>query len=55
MFEYQYISSNGNILTDGCVSYDIMDSYHIGNVLEKPILEIFSKQPKMLNLKKKTP
>ncbi|MDD3048798.1 MAG: radical SAM protein [Bacilli bacterium] len=52
LFNNQYISSNGNILTDGCISYDMMDKYHIGNVCDKSMVEMYSDQPKMLKLKK---
>lgn len=49
---YHYISSNGNLLLDGCLSYDMMDKYSIGNVLEKSILDIYSENVKVLSLKK---
>lgn len=52
VFNYQYISSNGNVLTDGCISYDMMDKYHIGNVTEKSMIEMYSEQPKILQLKR---
>lgn len=52
-FNKQYISSNGNILVDGCISYDMMDIYQIGNVKEKSMVDIYSNQPKMLQLRKK--
>ena len=51
VFKNQYISSNGNVLTDGCISYDMMDKYHIGNVMEKSMIEMYSEQPKILQLK----
>lgn len=53
VFNYQYISSNGNVLTDGCISYDMMDKYHIGNVMDKSMIEMYSEQPKMLKLARK--
>jgi sulfatase maturation enzyme AslB (radical SAM superfamily) len=50
VFASQYISSNGNVLNNGCMSYDMMDKYHIGNVTEKSMIEMYSEQPKMLGL-----
>lgn len=51
VFKHQYISSNGYVLTDGCISYDMMDKYHIGNVLEKSMIEMFDKKAKIKNKK----
>lgn len=53
VFNHQYISSNGNVLTDGCISYDMMDKYHIGNVMEQSMVEMYGNQPKMLQFRKK--
>ncbi len=50
VFDYQYISSNGNILCSACMSYDMMDQYKIGNVKDGPMTEIYKNQPKMKSL-----
>jgi hypothetical protein len=50
-FNSQYISADGNVLIDGCISYDMMKKYAIGNVKYDTIQDIYSKQPKMLRLK----
>lgn len=39
--DYQYISSNGNIVNDGCQSYDLMDRYSLGNIKDKRIQDIY--------------
>ena len=41
VFEYQYISSNGNVLNDGCMSYDMMDKYSVGNVNGQSITDMY--------------
>lgn len=38
---YQYISANGNIVNDGCQSYNLMDEYALGNVQNQSIEEIY--------------
>jgi len=45
-FKYQYICANGNVVSDGCASYDLMDKYSFGNVTEKPILEMYDIKPR---------
>ena len=42
IFNYQYICSNGNVSTDGCMSYNLMDMYAIVNVTEHKIVDLFS-------------
>ena len=41
VFNYQYICSNGNVSTDGGVTYDLMDKYTIGNVEKYKIADLF--------------
>ena len=43
--EYQYISANGNVVNDGCQSYDLMDEYALRNVQKQCIEEIYIKGP----------
>ncbi len=43
VIEYQYISANGNVVNDGCQSYDLMDEYALGNVQKQCIEEIYIK------------
>lgn len=50
VFDYQYICANGNVITDGSVSYDLMDAYSLGNVTEKSILEMYDIKPKVKEL-----
>lgn len=38
---YQYISANGNVVNDGCQSYDLMDEYALGNIQNQSIEEIY--------------
>ncbi len=38
---YQYISANGNVINDGCQSYDLMEQYALGNVCEQRIEEMY--------------
>ena len=45
VISYQYISANGNIINDGCQSYDLMDEYALGNVQNQCIEEIYTKGP----------
>lgn len=45
VIEYQYISANGNVVNDGCQSYDLMDEYALGNVQKQCIEEIYIKGP----------
>lgn len=45
--EYQYISANGNVVNDGCQSYDLMDEYALGNVQKQDIEDIYIKAPTM--------
>lgn len=45
IIDYQYISANGNIVNDGCQSYDLMDKYALGNVQKQCIEEIYTKGP----------
>lgn len=49
-FSYHYICANGNVVTDGCVSYDLMDEYCLGNVLDKSVLEMYGGKPKIKEL-----
>lgn len=42
---YQYISANGNVINDGCQSYDLMDEYALGNIQNQSIEEIYTKGP----------
>lgn len=52
IISYQYISANGNVINDGCQSYDLMDEYALGNVQNECIEEIYIKEPsKKLSLK----
>lgn len=37
IISYQYIAANGNVINDGCQSYDLMDEYALGNVIEEQI------------------
>lgn len=48
---YQYISANGNIVNDGCQSYNLMDDYALGNVQKESIDEIYKKMPTMKLIK----
>lgn len=49
--EYQYIASNGNVVNDGCQSYDLMDQYALGNVKRDKIQDIYlSSEEKKLYL-----
>lgn len=41
IIDYQYISSNGNVVNDGGVSYDLMDEYALGNVKEQKIVDMY--------------
>lgn len=43
VISYQYISANGNVINDGCQSYDLMDEYALGNVQTQSIEEIYTK------------
>lgn len=43
VISYQYISANGNVINDGCQSYDLMDEYALGNVQNQCIEEIYTK------------
>lgn len=45
IIKYQYISANGNVINDGCQSYDLMDEYALGNVQKQYIEEIYIKGP----------
>ncbi len=45
VINYQYISANGNVVNDGCQSYDLMDKYALGNVQKQCIEEIYIKGP----------
>lgn len=45
VIKYQYISANGNVVNDGCQSYDLMDEYASGNVQKQCIEEIYTKGP----------
>lgn len=52
VIDYQYIAANGNIINNGCESYDLMDEYALGNVQDQSIEEIYLKnQVKKLTLK----
>lgn len=51
IIDYQYISSNGNVINDGCQSYESMDEYALGNVTHQKIDEIYLKpRPQILSL-----
>lgn len=41
VISYQYISANGNVVNSGCVSYDLMDEYTLGNVNELKIENMY--------------
>ncbi len=43
VIEYQYISANGNVINDGCQSYNLMDEYALGNVQNQCIEDIYLK------------
>lgn len=43
VISYQYIAANGNVINDGCQSYEIMDEFSLGNVKEKSMIEIYLK------------
>ena len=52
VIDYQYIAANGNIINNGCESYDLMDKYALGNVQDQSIKEIYLKnKSKKLTLK----
>ncbi|MCI8467258.1 MAG: radical SAM protein [Bacilli bacterium] len=39
---YQYLSANGNIVNDGCQSYNLMDKYSLGNIQNQTVVEIYT-------------
>ena len=41
VIDYQYIASNGNVVNDGGLSYDLMDEYALGNVKEQKIVDMY--------------
>lgn len=41
---YQYLAANGNVVNDGCVSYDLMDKYALGNVKKQKIEDMYLKR-----------
>lgn len=41
IIEYQYLAANGNVINDGCQSYDLMDKYALGNVRKETIQEMY--------------
>ena len=43
IIEYQYLSANGNVVNDGCQSYDLMDKYALGNVKDETIESMYLK------------
>ncbi|MCH5167642.1 MAG: radical SAM protein [Erysipelotrichales bacterium] len=43
VIEYQYIAANGNVVNDGCQSYDLMDKYALGNIKDETIENIYLK------------
>lgn len=45
VIKYQYISANGNVVNDGCQSYDLMDKYALGNVQRQRIEDIYINGP----------
>lgn len=47
----QYISSNGNVITNKDLSYDFIDIYKVGNVLETSIEYMYMIEPKVLKLR----
>lgn len=52
VIDYQYIAANGNIINNGCESYDLMDEYALGNVQNQSIEELYLKnKSKNLTLK----
>lgn len=46
VISYQYLAANGNVINDGCQSYDLMDQYVLGNVKEQSIAKIILKRKK---------
>ncbi len=50
--ECQYISSNGNVHKDGCISYDMIDEYKIGNVMDSSIETMYTQNIKNLSFKR---
>lgn len=48
----QYISSNGNVHKDGCISYEMIDEYKIGNVIDSTIEKMYTRDIKKLSFKK---
>lgn len=50
---YQYISANGNVVNDGCHSYNLMDEYALGNIQQQSMEEIYIKTAKKLEKNKK--
>lgn len=45
VIDYQYIAANGNVINDGCPSYDLMDQYALGNVKRQSMEDIYLKGP----------
>jgi len=52
IISYQYIAANGNIINDGCQSYDLMDQYALGNIKEQKIEDIYLKEKQKIYNKK---
>lgn len=51
IFDYLYISANGNIVYDGCSSYDMMDTQNYGNVTKDTLENIFLEPKKLTKTK----
>lgn len=48
VISYQYISANGNVVNSGCVSYDLMDEYTLGNINELKIENMYLNNDKKI-------
>lgn len=44
VIQYQYLAANGNVINDGCQSYELMDQYKLGNIQEQSIEEMVLKR-----------
>lgn len=52
IISYQYIAANGNVINDGCQSYDLMDEYRLGNVSSQKIEDMYlNEKEKVLKIK----
>lgn len=44
LFDFQYLCANGNVASSGCVSYDMMDKFHLGNVEANTIENMYCEE-----------